>query len=68
VSNGRLKFAFHPASFTAHVVELSQIHEYAGELASLIDNLVPEGRQKSIAFTELEAVVCRCVRAFVERG
>lgn len=67
MSNGKLKFVFLPERFQDHAAEIQQLHEYAGQLASIIDNLVPEGRQKSIAFTELEGVVLRCVRGLTEK-
>lgn len=64
---GQLKFLFHPARILDHAPEIQQLHDYAGQFASIIDNLVPEGRQKSIAFTELESVVLRCVRGLTEK-
>jgi hypothetical protein len=67
VSNGKLRFVFLPERFLDHAPEIQQIHEYAGEFASVIDNLIPEGRQKSLFFTELEGAVLRAVRALTEK-
>jgi hypothetical protein len=67
MSNGRLKFVFLPERFQDHAAEIQQIHEYAGEFASVVDNMIPEGRQKSLFFTELESAVLRAVRALTEK-
>jgi hypothetical protein len=67
MSNGKLRFVFLPERFQEHSADLQQIHDYAGQLASVVDNIIPEGRQKSLFFTELESALLRAVRALTEK-
>jgi hypothetical protein len=64
---GKLRFVFLPDRYMERVAEIQQIHDYAGQLASIVDNIIPEGRQKSLFFTELEGAVLRAVRALTEK-
>ncbi len=63
MSNGKVRFVYSPASADAAIPAVSQLFDYASDFAQLIDNLVPEGRQKSLAFTNLEQAVLWAQRA-----
>ncbi len=51
------RFAFHPASTEEKRNEHTSIREHCRELASFINEKVPEGREKSLAITHLEEVM-----------
>jgi hypothetical protein len=65
-TNAALKFKFTPNKFDAKVYELITLWDYAGQLAQIIDNFAPEGRLKSVAFTDLEKAIAVAQRAITE--
>ena len=48
------------------VAAMTAIKEHAHALEQQIDDLMPYGREKSLAFTHLEDCVMRAVRGFTE--
>ena len=67
-SNAKIRFAFNPQRHVAEAPSLRILYDAAGDFAQLIDNIVPDGRQKSIAMTELESVLLRAERGLTERA
>lgn len=48
------RFAFHPVKSEADKIAHEEIRSKAGELATFINDMVPDGREKSLAITSLE--------------
>jgi hypothetical protein len=48
------RFAFHPANTEEKRNEHTSVREHCRELATFINEKVPEGREKSLAITHLE--------------
>jgi hypothetical protein len=52
------RFAFHPATIANNRGEAhASVREQCREMATFINALVPEGREKSLAITHLEEVM-----------
>lgn len=51
------RFSFHPADTPQRVAAHNQTRVICGQVATLLDALVPDGREKALAFTHLEEVM-----------
>lgn len=51
------RFAFHAATTQERRDEHERVHEAAGGLAAKLNEWLPEGREKALAFTHLEEVM-----------
>jgi hypothetical protein len=51
------RFAFHPASTEEKRDEHTSVRDHCRQLATFINDKVPEGREKSLAITHLEEVM-----------
>lgn len=51
------RFSFHPASTPDRVAEHEKVREGCKALAHFLDELLPGGREKSLALTNLEQTV-----------
>lgn len=65
-ANAKVKFKFTPAATDAKAYELIQLWEAAGDFATLIDNSAPDGRLKSLVFSQLEITMALAQRAITE--
>jgi hypothetical protein len=52
------RFAFHAASTEEKRAEHGSIRGRCAELAHWLNEALPDGREKSLAITELETVMC----------
>ena len=48
------RFAFHPANTTERRTAHESIRRYSGQMADALNDLLPDGREKSLAVTKLE--------------
>ena len=51
------RFAFHAATTAEKRGEHGSVRNACGELASLLNDRLPEGREKAVVFTKLEEVM-----------
>lgn len=51
------RFAFHPATTPERQLAHQSVRTHCHQLAGVINDLLPEGREKSLAVTKLEEVM-----------
>jgi hypothetical protein len=51
------RFAFHPANTPERAKQHDDVRETCRGLASVLDHMLPPGREKSLAITKLEEVM-----------
>jgi hypothetical protein len=67
MANGKLRLSYNPAAQQDAIPTVSQVYDWASDFAQLLDNLLPEGRLKSLALTNLEQTVLWAQRALESR-
>ncbi|MDN3356096.1 hypothetical protein [Actinomadura sp. DC4] len=51
------RFTFHPATTPERQAAHESVRTHCGELAAALNELLPDGREKSLAITNLEQVM-----------